>query len=209
MPASNSSLMNQPADGTANAAVIVSLESFEAGVMFLHLRSTETLGAVGRLGDDGDGSSEPLGGDDEPPRFVLPVITRPYCDVDPHVVRLAHYTESLSRLASSSQVTVPFAEASTAAKPKEVLWEGRAFDDVVDDPVNYPNSKYRSCLVAWYRQLKCATRRYRTRFALECSIFARLSTLTQALTLVLTLTSTLTPTLTPALLLTLNLSLWS
>jgi len=74
--------------------------------------------------------------------------------VDPHVVRLAHYTESLSRLASSSQVTVPFAEASTAAKPKEVLWEGRAFDDVVDDPVNYPNSKYRSCLVAWYRQLK-------------------------------------------------------
>jgi len=156
MPPRNSPLMKKPQDGTCNSAVIEARFEAGQGVTILTLRSTASLGGMVRS-DDGEDGEEADGSSVYVHRFSMPVISRQHCDVDPHVLRLTTYQEALRRCASSSHVTVPFAEAddlSGASAPREILWEGRAFDDVVDDPIEYPLSKYKGLHVVWYRQLK-------------------------------------------------------
>jgi hypothetical protein len=115
----------------------------------IHLRPTRKL--VAKENESAD--EEEIASD-----FALPVIARQYCDVDQHVVPLAHYRRSLELIATTSHASVPFAAAahfSEEEDPLEVIWEGRIFDNTVcAEPHEYPNSKYKSLRFVWYRQLK-------------------------------------------------------
>jgi hypothetical protein len=58
------------------------------------------------------------------------------------------HPQSLTLVETTQHVAVPFAEAADLSRvdlPKEVVWEGRIFDDrVVKHPLEYPKSRYKS-----------------------------------------------------------------
>lgn len=167
LPTPDSALVRSPADGTANAAIVTSVQRLDGGVTLLTLRSTDTLGPIqdageeggggGADGADGEGEESSESGARARARFVLPVLDRLHCDVDQYCLELSEYKAALERVRSSKHVAVPFAEeadVSALSRPKEVLWEGRIFDDANEYDQAYPTSKYRCLHVAWYRQLK-------------------------------------------------------
>ena len=122
IPAIDSPLVLSPADGTANSAVIEKIDRFGPGVTLLTVRSTTSL-------DDTTNEDTDLS-------YVMPCIDRQHCDCDQHVFKLTRYTESLAHAsagtAPGAHVAVPFAEEPdlvNCTKPREVIWEGRIFDD--------------------------------------------------------------------------------
>ena len=159
-------IMRKPADGTANAAIVTSVLRLADGVTLLTLRSTDALGHIneadksGRGADGVEGDGEETGKSGAPARgatFVLPVLDRLHCDVDQYCLELSEYKAALERVRRSIYVVVPFAEkadVSATKRPREVLWEGRIFDDAYVYDVAYPTSKYRCLHIAWYRELK-------------------------------------------------------
>jgi hypothetical protein len=160
---------NMPADGTANAAIVTCVRRRKDGVTLLTLRPTDALGTINNTwkesgggggadgdGDDGEGAEGSESGAARA-TFTLPVLDRRRCDVDQYCLELSEYKAALERVRSSKHVAVPFAEeadVSALSRPKEVLWEGRIFDDANEYDQAYPTSKFRCLHVAWYRQLK-------------------------------------------------------
>ena len=141
LPNSSGALMTKPMDGTANAALVVGMESLGddfPGWSLLRLQSIQAF-----QDDDDSAMGE---------EYSLPVVDPFYCDVDQHVCTLSHYIESRDRLASgSSHVSVFFATPPTAlGQPAtEDEWEGRVFLSEVHDPEDFPHSTYKSARVVW------------------------------------------------------------
>ena len=177
LPGAASRLMRRPADGTANSAKVVSIESTAVpGLTLLHLVATDALKKAGGSSRGGaavvesgvesgfesliesDGDGDEHAGGETYSKYSLPVLSRQHCDVDVHLVLLKTYLNGVKRTRQVTQVSVPFAAdegAATQSSPKEVLWEGRAFDTgKVADPERYPKSLYKSMHVVWYRCLE-------------------------------------------------------
>ena len=165
--------LNKPADGTANAAIVTCVRRRKDGVTLLTLRPTDALGTINNTWKESGGGGGADGDDDDGDvaegsesgaaraTFTLPVLDRRRCDVDQYCLELNEYKAALNRVCTgvhrSVHVTVPFAEkadVSTLRQPKEVLWEGRIFNDAVVYDQAYPTSKYRCLHIVWYRKLK-------------------------------------------------------
>jgi hypothetical protein len=90
--------MRRPADGTANAAEIVSICEADADGGAMQLLTVRTIGMDGVCTED---SSEE--------EYIIPWVPRQYCDVDQHLCLLQHYLKSRKLYTEKSHVRVPFA----------------------------------------------------------------------------------------------------
>ena len=136
--------VQHPIDGTASAAIIVGIDTPRSmGVADGHLfRGLSLL----RLRHTGNPAATTAASG---PELVVPIIDRSLCDVDPHVIPLGQYVESLERVRHTSHVIRPFGVEDNPHV--EELYEGRAFDtNVVWDPDAYPASRYQCLHVVWY-----------------------------------------------------------
>ena len=181
MPHSESDLMLSPADGTMNAATILSVESAPEA---LDLPGWSILRVKGVTIEGGEAC------DDDDQEYVLPFVGRADCDTDQHIVQLevcvAGNTASLAahsvragcvafvrcelraqqrpRCCTLTQdyrksvatrrdhVVVRFAAPDDASMEEE--WEGRVWDRKAWDPTDYPNSTFKSQCVLWYIKQK-------------------------------------------------------
>jgi hypothetical protein len=103
----------RPADGTANAAEIVSFSEAdtEGGAM--------RLLTVRNIGMDGSGSE-----DSSEEEYIIPWLSRQHCDVDQHLCLLPHYLKSRELHNEKSHVRVPF--AAPDSDTQEEMCEPRA-----------------------------------------------------------------------------------
>ena len=173
LPSAESRLVRRPADGTANSARIMRIETTSVpGLTLLHLVASDALkpsaatrGSAAESGAE-SGIESMIEESDADERaadgalvetYALPVLARQFCDVDAHLIPLKMYLDGLKRAKQLSHVAVPFAAdegAATHSRPQEVLWQGRVFDNTrVHDPEQYPKSLYKSQHVVWYRCL--------------------------------------------------------
>lgn len=136
-------LMRCPDDGTANAALILSVQHCQQlipGLTLLRLRAITKLCSTRQRPH-----AETV--------YLLPVLDCVHCDVDQHVVELSTYTAAMQRFETpfANDPRIVVQAFRTEAFDEEELWEGRVFDtSLVDDEVRYPHSRYRSLHVAWY-----------------------------------------------------------
>lgn len=93
-----SGLLLRPADGTANAAEIVSVREADSDGAAMQFLTVRNIGMADVCTDD---PSEE--------EFIIPWVPRQYCDVDQHLCLLQHYLKSRKLHTEKSHICVPFA----------------------------------------------------------------------------------------------------